>query len=79
MNDHGAYDTLRTKCDATYLPTTYAKVKVDVDAEERAIKESWIVWLLVCFGVYGRSADGMGCLKLQLVAIIFYRRVKMGP
>jgi hypothetical protein len=31
------------KYNATYLTTTYDKVKVDVDAEEKALRESWTV------------------------------------
>lgn len=27
----------------------YKKVKVDINAEEKVIKESWIVWLLALF------------------------------
>lgn len=53
--------------DAAYLPTIYDKVKVDVDAEEKAMKESWLAWLLVLLwqlwplsGLYGvyRAAFG---------------------
>lgn len=53
------YDALRSKYHATYLPTVYDKVKVDVTAERRA-KESWKGWLLALFwsiwplaGLYG--------------------------
>lgn len=58
--DRKEHDALRAKYDATYLPTIYDKVKVDVEAEEKAIRESWIAWLLAIFwsiwplsGLYG--------------------------
>ena len=60
MYDRESYDVLRRKYDATYLPSIYDKVKVDVDAEETAIRESWVVWFLALFwsiwplsGLYG--------------------------
>ena len=54
------YDALRTKYHATYLPSIYDKVRVDVAAERKVIKESWTLWLLaliwnvwpIC-GLYG--------------------------
>jgi FAD/FMN-containing dehydrogenase len=55
-----AYDKLRAKYGASYLPSVYDKVKVDVEAEERAIHTSWMAWLLWLFwsiwplsGLYG--------------------------
>ncbi|KUJ07806.1 FAD binding domain protein [Mollisia scopiformis] len=58
--DRKAYDALRAKYGASYLPSVYEKVKVDVDAEERAIRASWVAWLLWLFwsiwplsGLYG--------------------------
>jgi delta24-sterol reductase len=54
------YDSLRNKYHASYLPTVYDKVKVDVEAEEKAKRESWKLWLLAVFwgiwplaGLYG--------------------------
>jgi Delta24-sterol reductase len=61
------YDSLRAKYHATYLPSIYDKVRVDVAAEEKAAQESWIVWLLVLFwniwplsGLYGVYKAWMG-------------------
>lgn len=54
------YDALREKYHAIYLPTVYDKVKVDVEKEERAIRETWSPWLVALFwriwplaGLYG--------------------------
>jgi len=54
------YDVLRVKYHATYLPSVYDKVKVDVSKEKEAIAKSWIAWLLALFwsiwplaGLYG--------------------------
>jgi hypothetical protein len=54
------YDTLRKKYHASYLPTVYDKVKVDVAKEQKAVQESWVAWLLALFwgiwplsGLYG--------------------------
>jgi Delta24-sterol reductase len=65
--DRREYDALRTKYHATYLPSIYDKVKVDVTAEEKAIRESWVVWLLALFwsiwplsGLYGVYKAWMG-------------------
>jgi Delta24-sterol reductase len=44
--DRKWYDALRTKYDATSLPSVYDKVRTDVDVHERAIKTSWSYWLL---------------------------------
>lgn len=57
--DRKEHDALRAKYHATYLPTIYDKVKVDINAEV-AIEKSWITWLLAIFwsiwplsGLYG--------------------------
>ena len=54
------YDALRERYHATHLPTVYDKVKVDFDAEERAIRTSRKAWLRALFwsiwplgGLYG--------------------------
>ncbi len=67
MYDRQSYDALRSKYHATYLPNIYDKVKVDVEAEEKAIRESWIVWLLAIFwsiwplsGLYGVYKAAVG-------------------
>lgn len=67
MYDRKSYDALRAKYNATYLPIIYDKVKIDVDAEERAIRESWTIWLLALFwsiwplsGLYGVYNAAMG-------------------
>ncbi|KAJ4290690.1 hypothetical protein N0V88_006438 [Collariella sp. IMI 366227] len=58
--DRPAYDALREKYGAGYLPSVYDKIKVDVDAEEVAARASWTAWLLAVFwmvwpmrGLYG--------------------------
>ena len=58
--DRKSYDALRERYAATYLPSVYDKVKVDVDAEEAATRASWTAWLLAVFwsiwplrGLYG--------------------------
>ena len=60
MYDRTNHDALRAKFNATHLPNVYDKVKVDVEAEEKAIRDSWIAWLLAIFwsiwplsGMYG--------------------------
>ena len=65
--DRGKYDTLRAKYHATHLPTIYDKVKVDVEAEERAIYSSRVAPLLVVFwsiwplrGLYGVYKAAIG-------------------
>lgn len=57
--DRKEHDALRVKYHATYLPTLYEKVKVDINTEA-AIQKSWIIWLLATFwsiwplrGLYG--------------------------
>ncbi|TVY15101.1 Delta(24)-sterol reductase, partial [Lachnellula arida] len=54
------YDALREKYHASYLPTVYDKVKVDIAKEEQAARESWAAWLAMLFwsiwplaGLYG--------------------------
>lgn len=54
------YNALRKKYHSTYLPSIYDKVKVDVAMEEKAIRESWVLWFLAIFwsiwplrGLYG--------------------------
>lgn len=61
------YDALRRKYHATYLPSIYDKVKVDVAMEEKAIRESWVLWFLALFwsiwplrGLYGVYKAWMG-------------------
>jgi Delta24-sterol reductase len=61
------YDALRVKYHATYLANLYDKVKVDVDAEEKAIQSSLTAWLLAHFwtiwplsGLYGVYKAWMG-------------------
>jgi delta24-sterol reductase len=44
--DQNDYDALRTKYHASHLPSIYDKVKVDIEAEQRAINASWAAWLL---------------------------------
>jgi delta24-sterol reductase len=43
------YDALRKKYFATYLPSVYDKVKVDIEKEKRAIRGSWIFWMIAVF------------------------------
>lgn len=54
------HDALRAKYHASYLPTMYDKVKVDVDSEATSIPDSWNAWLRATFwsvwpfrGLYG--------------------------
>jgi Delta24-sterol reductase len=58
--DRKTYDIIRKKYNATYLPSVYDKVKVDIEAEEKALRDSWVLWLLALFwsvwplsGLYG--------------------------
>jgi Delta24-sterol reductase len=60
LYDKKAYDSLRAKYCATYLPNVFDKVKVDVRAEKEAVEQSWVVWLVTLFwsiwplsGLYG--------------------------
>lgn len=60
MYDRKAYDGLRAKYGAQYLPSVYDKVKVDIESEVSAVRSSWILWLLYMFwsiwplsGLYG--------------------------
>lgn len=59
------YDALREKYHATYLPSVYDKVKVDVEKERRAREESWLaalfwsIWpLMGLYGVYKAMMGG---------------------
>lgn len=59
------YDALREKYHATYLPSVYDKVKVDVEKETRAREESrlatlfWSIWpLMGLYGVYKAMMGG---------------------
>ena len=54
------YDALRKKYHASYLPTVYDKVKVDIAREQKVLQESWVARLLAVFwsiwpltGLYG--------------------------
>jgi hypothetical protein len=58
--DRKTYDALREKYHATHLPSVYDKVNVDIEAEEKALQASWVLWLLALFwsiwplsGLYG--------------------------
>ncbi|KFZ16296.1 hypothetical protein V502_05179 [Pseudogymnoascus sp. VKM F-4520 (FW-2644)] len=58
--DRKAYDALRLKYGASYLPSIYDKVKVDFASDEKAIRDSWLLWLVAIFwsiwplqGLYG--------------------------
>ncbi|EGX87882.1 FAD binding domain protein [Cordyceps militaris CM01] len=39
--DRASYDALRDRYQAGYLPSVYDKVRVDVDAEEAAVRATW--------------------------------------
>jgi hypothetical protein len=65
--DRKSYDALRSKYHATYLPSVYDKVRVDVDADEAAIRASRTAWLMAVFwsiwplrGLYGVYKAIMG-------------------
>ena len=67
MYNHEDYDALRAKCGAEYLPNIYDKVKIEVDREEKAISESWSIWVLALFwriwplsGLYGVYKAAVG-------------------
>ena len=51
--DRKWYDTLRVKYNATSLPSVYDKVKVDVEAEKKAVEGSWRLWLLTFWPLGG--------------------------
>ena len=51
--DHGWYEALRVKYDATSLPSVYDKVKTDVGAQEQALRTSWMYWLLGVWPIGG--------------------------
>lgn len=44
--DRAAYDRVRDRYGAGYLPSVYDKVKVDVEAEEAAMRRSWVTWAM---------------------------------
>jgi Delta24-sterol reductase len=44
--DRGSYEALREKYHATYLPTVYQKVRVDVDKERQDLRSNWGLKLL---------------------------------
>ncbi|KAF1822544.1 FAD-binding domain-containing protein [Dissoconium aciculare CBS 342.82] len=57
--DRKAYDALRQKYGAQYLPNVYDKVKVDLDADAQRAT-TWLAWLILLFwstwpfsGLYG--------------------------
>ncbi|KAM7214982.1 hypothetical protein V8F06_009659 [Rhypophila decipiens] len=57
--DRKSYDAVRAKYGADWMPSVYDKVKVDIDAEERKLRQ-WGPWLLALFwsiwplkGLYG--------------------------
>lgn len=68
LYDRTEYDALRKKYHASYLPTVFDKVKVDVDAEESVLRESytarllslfWSIWPLSGFyGIYKAALGG---------------------
>lgn len=58
--DRKWYDALRTKYRACGLPSVYDKVRVEYEADEKAVNESWPLWLKARFwdvwplsGIYG--------------------------
>ena len=56
--DREWYDALRTKYDATSLPSVYDKVRIDLDDQKQAMSGIWALWPLS--GVWGflRAAFG---------------------
>ncbi|KAJ5040467.1 uncharacterized protein L3040_006123 [Drepanopeziza brunnea f. sp. 'multigermtubi'] len=65
--DREKYDALREKYNATYLPSVYDKVKVDVEKEQSAREASWKARLVALFwsiwplmGLYGVYKAMMG-------------------
>jgi Delta24-sterol reductase len=55
--DRSEYDALREKYRATYLPTVYDKVKVDIEQEKTGL--FWSIWPLAgLFGVYKAMRGG---------------------
>lgn len=47
------YDNLRSKYKAASLPDVYQKVTVDVEAEKRAVRDSWGLWILTFWPISG--------------------------
>jgi Delta24-sterol reductase len=62
--DRKWYEALRAKYHATSLPSVYEKVHTNVEAETKAVKESWWLWFLTfwpisgLWGVYSARASG---------------------
>lgn len=61
------YDALRSKYHAEYLPSVYDKVRVDFEAEQKALQESLTLWIVNVFwsiwplaGLYGVYKALMG-------------------
>ncbi|KAI1778243.1 hypothetical protein F4818DRAFT_290955 [Hypoxylon cercidicola] len=57
--DRKSYDAVRAKYGATWMPSVYDKVKIDIEGREREL-ENWVPWLLMLFwsiwplkGLYG--------------------------
>ncbi len=46
MFDREWYEELRRKYHATTLPSVYDKVKVDVEADRKELRDSWVRWLI---------------------------------
>ena len=47
------YDRLRQKYNASSLPNVYEKVRVDVEAETKAVRSSWWLWFLSFWPISG--------------------------
>lgn len=65
LYDKPRYDALRTKYHASHLPTVYEKVRFDFGAEERAMRVSWLRWL-VGFVWWVWPVPGIWCLVCVL-------------
>ena len=71
--DRKQYDALRNKYHATYLPSIYEKIKVEVPTEVAAAHDSWRRWFIVIvwniwplsglYGVYKAVRGGDYLLK----------------
>lgn len=78
--DSKAYNALRAKYGAEYLPSVYDKVKVNAEAEESATHSSWLLWLVFVFwsiwplsglyGVYKAWQGGDYLLQKKRTALI---------
>lgn len=51
--DREWYDNLRQKYNATSLPNVYEKVRVDTEAETKAVHSSWWLWFLSFWPISG--------------------------